>query len=183
MNSIPRIWGYVAASLLCVVLAVVAVAQGVVGLRPGQSGRATLRELPTSATLVSPDKRPMHQGRVFNLATSQKAASADVYRVPAGTRLVIEFVSFSYIATAGSGNAVLRYRLGTTNAGIQVFHDISTFVSMEKWAGESKPVKIYADPDSVVSVIVDREFHPPATIRVSISGYFEPIGGTKPGIG
>lgn len=152
--------------------------------RSGQVGRPALRELTTPATLAVAPNTPIHHMRAVNLAMSQQRVQTDLYKVPAGSRLVIEYVSFSLSATAGGGDAVLRLRIGTTCGGILAWHDVSTLHPSRKWIGESKVVKIFADAGSNVSAIVEREFSPPGNVQITFSGHLEPMGGAKPpGIG
>jgi hypothetical protein len=118
---------------------------------------------------------PMHRSRIIALPQSHPPIQAEVYRVPRGMRLTIEYVSMACTAKANADHAVQRFRLGTTVGGELVFHDVQTINGRADWSGTSHLVRIYADPGSSVRVLIERVFRPKATARVSISGILEPI--------
>ena len=118
---------------------------------------------------------PIHKGRIIALPQSHPPIQAEVYKVPRGMRLTIEYVSVACTAKANDDHAVQRFRFGTTVGGEQVFHDVQTINGRADWSGTSHLVRIYADPGSSVRVIVERIFRPRATARVSFSGILEPI--------
>jgi hypothetical protein len=120
----------------------------------------------------------IHKSRFVALPQSGPPVHADIYRVPRGMRLTIEYVSVAYTAGVHDDHAVQRFRLGTTVSGELVFHDVQTINGRADWSGTSHLVRIYADPGSTVRLIVERRFRPRATSRVSISGILEPIADT-----
>lgn len=184
MNSLPKTLGIGAALVSAVLLGFVASASGG-GNPPGsQVGRAAIRDLTTPPKLTPDPYTPIHRMRVLNFAMSQHKAQAELYQVPAGSRLVIEYMTLSVSTTAGASDAILRLRIGTTCAGIQAWHDVSTLNPARKWVGESKLVKIFADAGSTVQAIVEREFSPAGTVNIVFTGHLEPMSGPKsPGIG
>ena len=118
---------------------------------------------------------PLHKSKIIALPQSRLSVQADVYKVPDGMRLTIEYVSFAYTASVHDDHAVQRLRIGTTVNGELVWHDVQTILGSSDWSGGSHLVTIYADPKSTVHAIVERVFRPRATSRVSISGRLEPI--------
>jgi hypothetical protein len=116
---------------------------------------------------------PLHVSRIIALPTSQQSTSAEVYTVPAGVRLVIEYVSFACSAKVHNDHGVVRLRIATTLRRATVWHDVNTLSASNDWSGASQLVRIYADPRTVVHALVERLFSPPSTARVSFSGHLE----------
>ena len=118
---------------------------------------------------------PIHKSKIIALPQSRQSVQTQIYRVPRGMRLTIEYVSFAYTASVHDDHAVQRFRLGTSVGGEFVWHDIQTIAGSNDWSGASHLVKIYADPGTTVFAIVERVFRPRATSRVSFSGYLQPM--------
>jgi hypothetical protein len=98
------------------------------------------------------------------------STAVDLYTVPAGVLLVIEYVSFACTAKVHDDHAVVRLRIGATLRGETVWHDVNTLSAANDWSGASQLVRIYADPQTVVHALVERVFRPPSTARISFSG-------------
>lgn len=124
---------------------------------------------------------PVQTGRIVAIPQSRLSMPTELYAVPAGMRLVIEYVSFAYTARVHHDNAVVRLRIGSTLGGETVWHDVNTLSASNDWSGASQLVKIYADPRTVVHALVDRVFRPASTARISFSGHLERLLRSKPG--
>ncbi|HEX7437817.1 MAG TPA: hypothetical protein VF319_10085 [Caldimonas sp.] len=132
-------------------------------------------------SIQSPAYGPVHVGRIVALPTSRLSTPAELYTVPAGMRLVIEYVSFACTAKVHDDHAVVRLRIGSTLRGESVWHDVNTLSGSNDWSGASQLVRIYADPQTVVHALVDRVFRPPSTARISFSGQLERLSPVRPG--
>ena len=124
--------------------------------------------------------RPLVEGRVqvgtiVSLVSGRESTSADLFTVPAGVRLVIEYVTFACTASVHDDHAVVRLRIGATLRGALVWHDVDTLAVSTDWSGASQLVRIYADPGTVVHALVDRVFRPPSTARISFTGQLERV--------
>lgn len=128
-----------------------------------------------------PASGPVQASRIVALPTSRMSTSAEIYTVPPGMRLVIEYVSFAYSAKVHDDHAVVRLRIGSTLRGETVWHDVNTLSASNDWSGASQLVKIYADPKTVVHALIDRLFRPPSTARISFSGHLERLSQVRPG--
>lgn len=128
-----------------------------------------------------PASGPVQVSKIVALPTSRMSTSAEIYTVPAGMRLVIEYVSFACSAQVHDDHAVVRLRIGSTLRGETVWHDVNTLSASNDWSGASQLVKIYADPKTVVHALVDRLFRPPSTARMSFSGHLERLSQARPG--
>jgi hypothetical protein len=130
---------------------------------------------------IRPAAGPVHASTIVALPTSRLSTSAELYTVPAGVRLVIEYVSFACTAKVHDDHAVVRLRIGTTLRGLLVWHDVNNLSGSNDWSGASQLVRIYADPQTVVHALVDRIFRPPSTARISFSGQLERLAPVRPG--
>ena len=118
---------------------------------------------------------PVQVGAIVALASGRESTSTDLFTVPAGVRLVIEYVTFACTASVHDDHAVVRLRIGATLRGALVWHDIDTLAVPTDWSGTSQLVRIYADPGTVVHALVDRVFRPPSTARISFTGQLERV--------
>lgn len=116
---------------------------------------------------------PVQAATIVALASGRESTSADLFTVPAGVRLVIEYVTFACTANVHDDHAVVRLRIGATLRGTLVWHDVETLAVSTDWSGASQLVRIYADPGTVVHALVDRVFRPPSTARISFTGQLE----------
>jgi hypothetical protein len=132
-------------------------------------------------SIQPPASGPVQVSKIVALPTSRMSTSAEIYTVPAGMRLVIEYVSFACSAQVHDDHAVVRLRIGSTLRGETAWHDVNTLSASNDWSGTSQLVKIYADPKTVVHALVDRLFRPPSTARISFSGHLERLSQVRPG--
>jgi hypothetical protein len=116
---------------------------------------------------------PVQAGTIVALPSGRESVPADLFTVPAGVRLVIEYVTFACTASVHDDHGVVRLRIGVTLRGGLVWHDIATLAAANDWSGTSLLVRIYADPGSVVHALVERVFRPPSTARISFAGQLE----------
>ena len=116
---------------------------------------------------------PVQVGTIVSLVSGRESTSADLFTVPAGVRLVIEYVTFACTASVHDDHAVVRLRIGATLRGALVWHDVDTLAVSTDWSGASQLARIYADPGTVVHALVDRVFRPPSTARISFTGQLE----------
>jgi hypothetical protein len=123
---------------------------------------------------------PLQISKIVGLPKSQMSTPAKLYTVPAGMRLVIEYVSFACSAQVHDDHAVVRLRVGSTLRGETVWHDVNTLSASNDWSGASQLVKIYADPKTVVRALIERVFRPPSTARISFSGHLERLSQLTP---
>ena len=114
------------------------------------------------------------------LPAGRLSTSAEIYTVPARVRLVIEYVSFACTAKVHDDHAAVRLRIGSSLHGELVWHDVNTLSGSNDWSGTSQLVRIYADPATLVHVLVDRVFRPPSTARISFSGVLERLSSAAP---
>jgi hypothetical protein len=131
-------------------------------------------------SIQPPATGPVQMSRIVALPKSRMSTSAEIYTVPAGMRLVIEYVSFACSAQVHDDHAVVRLRIGSTLRGETVWHDVNTLSASNDWSGASQLVKIYADPKTVVHALVERVFRPPSTARISFSGHLERLSQVRP---
>jgi hypothetical protein len=124
---------------------------------------------------------PVQTSKIVALPKSRMSTAAEIYTVPAGMRLVIEYVSFASSAQVHDDHAVVRLRIGSTLHGETVWHDVNTLSAVNDWSGASQLVNIYADPQTVVHALVERIFRPPSTARISFSGHLERLSLVRPG--
>src|SRR5215472_16492611 len=110
---------------------------------------------------------PVQAATIVALASGRESTPADLFTVPAGVRLVIEYVTFACTANVHDDHAVVRLRIGATLRGALVWHDVDTQSVSTDWSGASQLVRIYADPATVVHALIDRVFRPPSTARIS----------------
>ncbi len=129
----------------------------------------------------SPAAVPVQISRIVALPKSHVSTSVELYTVPAGARLVIEYVSFACTAKVHDAHAVVRLRIGTTLRGETVWHDVYTLSASNDWSGASQLVTMRADPKTVVHALVERVFRPPSTARISFSGQLERLSRVRPG--
>jgi len=132
-------------------------------------------------SIQPPASGPVQVSKIVALPTSRMSTSAEIDTVPAGMRLVIEYVSFACSAQVHDDHAVVRLRIGSTLRGETAWHDVNTLSASNDWSGTSQLVKIYADPKTVVHALVDRLFRPPSTARISFSGHLERLSQVRPG--
>ena len=125
---------------------------------------------------------PVQISKIVALPKSRMSTSAEIYTVPAGMRLVIEYFSFACSAQVHDAHAVVRLRIGTTLRGETVWHDVNTLSASNDWSGASQLVKIRADPKTVLHALVERVFRPPSTARISFSGQLERLSQVRPGV-
>lgn len=183
MNNFSRLSLFAVPATLAACFAFYSLAQGQLKtvapqLRPPI--RSSLEGVPLTVGPVS----HIQAGRIVTLPTSQMATNAAVYTVPRGYRLAIDYVTFTITAQVRDDVAVARLRIGATLNGSLVWHDVLTLGGSRLWLGDSKTVKLYADPGSTIHAIVEREFRPPSSARISIVGTLEPVGtATGPKIG
>ena len=130
---------------------------------------------------TSPVPGPVQIGRIVALRKSRMSTSAEMYTVPTGMRLVIEYVSFACSAQVHDDHAVVRLRIGSTLRGETVWHDVFTLSASNDWSGASQLVMIRADPETVVHALVERVFRPPSTARISFCGQLEHVPCVRPG--
>jgi hypothetical protein len=133
------------------------------------------------ANKLSLDPVPVQIGKIVALPKSRLSTSVELYTVPVGMRLVIEYVSFTCSAQVHDDHAVVRLRIGSTLGGETVWHDVDTLSASNDWSGASQLVTIRADPKTVVHALVERIFRPPATARISFSGHLERSSRARPG--
>jgi hypothetical protein len=131
-------------------------------------------------SIQPPATGPVQMSRIVALPKSRMSTSAEIYTVPAGMRLVIEYVSFACSAQVHDDHAVVRLRIGSTLRGETVWHDVNTLSASNDWSGASQLVKIYADPKTVVHALVERVFRPPSTARISFSEHLERLSQVRP---
>ena len=127
-----------------------------------------------------PASGPVQVSKIVALPKSRMSTSSDIYTVPAGMRLVIEYVSFACSAQVHDDHGVVRLRIGSTLRGETVWHDVNTLSASNDWSGASQLVRIYADPRTVVHALVERVFRPPSTARISFSGHLERLSEVRP---
>jgi len=118
---------------------------------------------------------PVQAATIVALASGRESTPADLFTVPAGVRLVIEYVTFACTANVHDDHAVVRLRIGATLRGALVWHDVDTQSVSTDWSGASQLVRIYADPATVVHALIDRVFRPPSTARISFTGQLEAV--------
>jgi hypothetical protein len=98
---------------------------------------------------------PVQVGTIVALASGRESTSVDLFTVPAGMRLVIEYVTFACTANVHDDHAVVRLWIGATLRGGLVWHDVDTLAVSTDWSGTSQLVRIYADSGTVVHALVD----------------------------
>jgi len=106
------------------------------------------------------------------------------YAVPAGYRMVIEFVSASAISSAGHADATFALRINTTSAGQSFFHILPMPKQVVENGGGAQAfaafanaiaMRAYADANTQVCTSNEYVFSGPVSdIRVAISGYLVP---------
>jgi len=99
----------------------------------------------------------------------------NTFQVPAGKRLVIEWISAMQFVPQGSGGA---FGITTQVGGEQAFHALATFPSATTDGNvdftTSQVTRIYADPDSVVRVSGTRSVNQGSQFgNFVFSGYLE----------
>jgi hypothetical protein len=128
------------------------------------------------AAIIRPNPEgPIQAATIVALASGRESTPVDLFTVPAGLRLVIEYVTFACTANVHDDHAVVRLRIGATLRGALVWHDVDTLAAVTDWSGTSQLVRIYADPGTVVHALVDRVFRPPSTARISFTGQLERV--------
>jgi hypothetical protein len=89
----------------------------------------------------------------LNFSAGNGFIAESTYQVPAGNRLVIEWISASQFVPQGAGGS---FGITTQVVGEQAFHALATFASATTDGNvnftASQVTRIYADPDSVVRV-------------------------------
>jgi hypothetical protein len=151
--------------------------------QPRVVGRVPIgpRGLSTAELTDSASFTPVQASKAVTLPQSIFTFKAPFYTVPAGKRLVIEYTTFSVTAPAHSDSAVMRFRLGVFLNGGLVWHDVNTLGANRNFTGASQLVRIYADPRSTIHFMVEREFAPRSTARMSFAGYLVPMGSNVTG--
>ena len=76
---------------------------------------------------------PVQVGTIVSLVSGRESTSADLFTVPAGVRLVIEYVTFACTASVHDDHAVVRLRIGATLRGALVWHDVDTLAVSTDW--------------------------------------------------
>ena len=131
---------------------------------------------------VANAKQPFHILASVTIPSTTESASTS-FTVPAGKRLVIEFVSgYNTLATGQKLRAVnvLTWVSGQFNRHyVSILHGAPFNIGNEEFV-ISQPMKVYADggPDTPVQVSFFREFaiggpHTETTVLLTISGYLE----------
>jgi hypothetical protein len=89
----------------------------------------------------------------LNFSAGNGFIAESTFQVPAGNRLVIEWISASQFVPQGAGGS---FGITTQVGGEQAFHALATFASATTDGNvnftASQVTRIYADPDSVVRV-------------------------------
>lgn len=161
------------------VMVLTVIVEGFLGARTAEAQRSPV-PLPVAqarpeGTSASQTVYPVQKAQIIGLPQSHMSVSAPMYTVPDGFRLAIDYVSFALTAPAHDDNAVVRLRIGATLGGEIVWHDVDTLSGSRNWTGASQLVKIYADPKTAVFALVERQFSPASTARVSFAGHLEPM--------
>ncbi len=176
MNTASKLWLLAVAATLFVTFAFVSPARGQLkDIRPNLDRGALLNPVKPLEATGTARSFPVQIGRTVGLPTSTQIVTSGLYNVPSGYRLVIEYVTFTITSQVRDDVAVARLRVGTTLNGSLTLHDVMTLGGSRLYLGDSKGVKLYADPGSAVNLVIEREFRPPSTARISISGYLEPV--------
>jgi hypothetical protein len=97
------------------------------------------------------------------------------FAVPAGSRLVIEWISASQFVPQGAGGG---FGITTTGAGVQAFHALETSSSPTTdgnvTIATSRRVRIYADPGTFVTVSGTRSINKGSQFAgFVVTGYLE----------
>jgi hypothetical protein len=143
---------------------------------------------PTVNARSLPHKQPFQRSFAIEIPSGTLAAS-QAFSVPAGKRLVIEWVSGT---TRVAATELVRMTLSTTASDEFGVHQIAPSVYKREFPGTEPPItpdfvvafsqttKLYADPGSSVGITVIRSEVreiTPTVFGVSVSGYLVDCGG------
>ena len=139
---------------------------------------------PVPVNVISPVRSPFQQNVSVSIPAGSLSGSVS-FAVPAGFRLVVEYVSGSVRV---SDKELVRVNIATSVSGTSVSHTIANNVyrrDFEAPVGDDfivsygQSLKLYADPGSTVSVTATRSENgeiTPTLFALSLSGYLVDCG-------
>jgi hypothetical protein len=157
--------------------AVPVVAQGTTTIAGNVSvtNTPTVNLAPGTSVAVTTAAPEPYQKYVGATNTGTNVHSFNLGTVPAGKRLVIEFVSAH--GQVPPGTHVELFHLTTLAGGNGATHDLLVHAQPDAVIGDaifraSQQVKIYADPGTTVTALVRTNTNGQTTCAIAISGYF-----------
>ena len=114
---------------------------------------------------------------VLDFSVGNGFIAENTFQVPAGKRLVIEWISASQFVPQDAGGS---FGITTQVGGEQAFHALATFASATTDGNvnftASQVTRIYADPDSVIHVNGSRSINQGSQFGAFVfSGYLEDV--------
>lgn len=117
----------------------------------------------------SPARQPVEATRRLTGPATQFDVQSDLYKVPPGKRLVVEYLSAT--VHEGSSAAGYNFQVTVTQGGGQHYANFNEVPDAAPYSAVSQPVRLYADAGTTVTVDAYTSGQSATALDFTLSGY------------
>ena len=117
----------------------------------------------------SPARQPVEATRRLTGPATLFDVRSDLYKVPSGKRLVVEYLSAT--VHEGSNAASYNFQVTVTQGGNDHYANFNEVADAAPYSAASHPVRLYADPGTTVTVDAYTSGQNATALDFTLSGY------------